>query len=61
MVVVITMIWTTVIIATVLNPALVALATLVTPVMLAPVGWIFAGDALRQWKAQPQETVDDPT
>ena len=47
----ITVVWAGVVIAAVstpANPGLVTLATLVTPVMLLPAGWLFAAPVLRQ-------------
>jgi ABC-type bacteriocin/lantibiotic exporter with double-glycine peptidase domain len=49
---VITVVWVVVALAAVYNPDLVALATVVTPVMLLPAGWVFTDDYFRRRRQQ---------
>lgn len=44
----IAVVWAYVIYRAANNPELTGLATVVTPVMLAPVGWLFMGERLRK-------------
>lgn len=61
----ITVVWVGVVYAAVKSPEypeLVTLATLVTPVMLLPAGWLFAAPVLRSRRAngrRPDQTRDE--
>lgn len=58
----ITVVWVGVVYAAVTNPAhpeLITLATLVTPVMLLPAGWLFAAPVISQRRASAKRRSNE--